>query len=85
VAPPGTVAFLPGALVGPVMSDPQQTAAARSTYTWSAGRYPSLAPNLLPAIARLVSACGVDPGNRVLDVGCARGTRRSPLDGRAQT
>lgn len=72
MAPAAIVSFFPRRAVAPVMSDPQTTG-ERSTYTWSAGRYPSLAPNLLPAIARLVSACGVDPGNRVLDVGCGTG------------
>lgn len=45
----------------------------RRHHVWSTGRYPSLAPNLLPAIARLVSAAGVAPGDSVLDVGCGTG------------
>ncbi|MFP4589994.1 MAG: class I SAM-dependent methyltransferase [Halobacteriales archaeon] len=40
---------------------------------WSAGRYPSLAPNLLPATAHLVDAAGVDGEDAVLDVGCGTG------------
>lgn len=38
-------------------------------YAWSTGQYLSMAPNLPPAIDRLVSVVGVDPGARVLDVG----------------
>ncbi|QKY21309.1 methyltransferase domain-containing protein [Halolamina sp. CBA1230] len=40
---------------------------------WSTGRYPSLAPNLLPAVARLVNAANVTTGDRTLDVGCGTG------------
>lgn len=40
---------------------------------WSAGRYPSLAPNLLPAVARLVGAARISADEPVLDVGCGTG------------
>jgi ubiquinone/menaquinone biosynthesis C-methylase UbiE len=44
-----------------------------STPTWSTGRYPSLASNLLPATARIVRAAGITPEDLVLDVGCGTG------------
>lgn len=47
---------------------------AAARHAWSTGRYPSLAPNMLPAVARLVSAAGVEPGDAVLDVGCGTGS-----------
>ncbi|MFC7072885.1 class I SAM-dependent methyltransferase [Halovenus rubra] len=43
------------------------------THIWSTRQYPSLASNLLPATARLVSNAGVAAGDRVLDVGCGTG------------
>ncbi|PSP76473.1 methyltransferase type 11 [Halobacteriales archaeon QS_1_68_20] len=46
---------------------------AAARHAWSTGRYPSLAPNLLPAVARLVNAAGVEPEDAVLDVGCGTG------------
>ncbi|NHN42453.1 class I SAM-dependent methyltransferase [Halorubellus sp. JP-L1] len=55
------------------MDDDRADSKAAARHAWSTGRYPSLAPNLLPAIARLVNAAGVDPGDDVLDVGCGTG------------
>jgi len=58
------------------MTDADSEGQQRSTYTWSAGRYPSLAPNFLPAIARVVSAAGIDPGTGCSTSVVARGTPR---------
>lgn len=46
---------------------------SRETHIWSTRQYPSLASNLLPATARLVSTAGIAPDDRVLDVGCGTG------------
>jgi len=42
-------------------------------HIWSTRQYPSLAANLLPATARLVTNAGVAAGDRVLDVGSGTG------------
>ena len=44
-----------------------------STHAWSSSAYPGMAPNLLPAIARLVDLADVSAGERVLDAGCGTG------------
>ena len=40
---------------------------------WSVGRYETTAEQLLPAAREVVQAAAVQPGERVLDVGCGTG------------
>lgn len=44
-----------------------------ASLAWSSSAYPGLAPNLLPAIARLVNFAGVGGGDHVLDAACGTG------------
>jgi len=46
---------------------------AAASLAWSSSAYPGFAPNLLPAIARLVDFAGVGDGDRVLDAACGTG------------
>lgn len=55
------------------MNEPMTDRERTLRQVWSTGRYPSLAPNLLQPIANLVHLGGIDPGDRVLDVGCGTG------------
>ncbi|MDT0388343.1 MULTISPECIES: class I SAM-dependent methyltransferase [Streptomyces] len=46
---------------------------------WAQGDYPSLAAEVIPGLgATLVEACGVGPGQRVLDVGAGSGNAAIP-------
>ncbi|MFW6448441.1 MAG: class I SAM-dependent methyltransferase [Halobacteriota archaeon] len=55
------------------MAHPREDRTRAIRHAWSAGRYPSLAPNLLPATAHLIDAVGIDQEDVVLDVGCGTG------------
>ena len=58
-------------------SDPELKARHRAM--WAAGDYPSMVETfLLPLGPRLVEACGVGPGMRVLDVAAGTGNASIP-------
>jgi hypothetical protein len=51
---------------------------ARHRAMWSSGDYPLMVETfLLPIGERLVDACGIGPGMRVLDVASGTGQRRA--------
>lgn len=52
---------------------------AKHRAMWALGDYPALAPDLITDLgAILVQACGVGPGDRVLDVAAGSGKCRHP-------
>jgi len=44
------------------------------TDVWSSGSYEKIAPNYLPMAGHLVDRAAVEPGEKVLDVGCGTGS-----------
>jgi len=63
--------------VSSTTSDPELKARYRAM--WAAGDYPSMVETfLLPLGPRLVEACGVGPGMRVLDVAAGTGNASIP-------
>lgn len=52
---------------------------AKHRALWASGNYPAVAAELIPALGpELVRACGVRPGNRVLDVAAGSGNAAIP-------
>jgi len=52
---------------------------ARHRAMWAMGDYPSVAADIIPELgALLVAACGVRPGDRVLDLACGSGNAAIP-------
>ncbi len=60
-------------------SSPDAELKARHRAMWASGDYPSMVETfLLPLGPRLVEACGIEPGMRVLDVGAGTGNASLP-------
>jgi ubiquinone/menaquinone biosynthesis C-methylase UbiE len=64
-------------LIDTVDADPALKAKHRAM--WALGDYPSVAAEIIPDLgARLVAACGIGPGDRVLDVASGSGNAAIP-------
>ena len=60
-------------------ADADRALKAKHRAMWALGNYPALAADLLPELGRmLVAACGVAPGDRVLDVAAGSGNVAIP-------
>jgi SAM-dependent methyltransferase len=60
-------------------TDADRTLKARHRAMWGLGDYPTVAAEVIPDLgARLVAACGVGPGDRVLDVAAGSGNAAIP-------
>ena len=61
------------------LSSPDPELKSRHRAMWASGDYPSMVETfLLPLGPRLVAACGIEPGMRVLDVGAGTGNASLP-------
>jgi ubiquinone/menaquinone biosynthesis C-methylase UbiE len=59
--------------------DANRALKAKHRALWAAGDYPAVAAELIPALGpELVRACGIRPGDRVLDVAAGSGNAASP-------
>lgn len=59
--------------------DDDRALKARDRAMWALGDYPALADEIIPDLGSLlVSACGVRPGDRVLDVAAGSGNAAIP-------
>jgi ubiquinone/menaquinone biosynthesis C-methylase UbiE len=59
--------------------DADRALKAKHRALWASGDYPAVAAELIPELGpELVRACGVKPGNRVLDVGAGSGNAAIP-------
>jgi SAM-dependent methyltransferase len=64
-------------VAAPTLTDPELKARHRAM--WASGDYPSMVTTfLLPLGPRLVAACEIGPGMRVLDVGAGTGNASLP-------
>ena len=67
------------------MTAVQDELKTRHRAMWASGDYPRMVERfLLPLGPRLVDACGIGAGDRVLDVAAGTGTRRSRPPGLAR-
>ena len=62
-----------------IASSAPMTLKQRQRAMWALGDYPAVAEQVIPALGhRLVQACGVVPGQRVLDVAAGSGNAAVP-------